>query len=101
MKYFIAILGTLDVIVGLIVYTGTSFLPHGLLYAIAMIYIGKGLWSFFTSILASYFYDWMGALDFFAGLSLYLAMSGIILGLNTWLGAFMILKGLYCLLFCF
>lgn len=101
MKPFLATLAVFDVIVGFIVYSANSLLPQNVLYAIALIYIGKGLWSFFTSILASYLYDWMGALDFFAGLSLYLAMSGTILGLNAWLGVFMILKGSYCLLFCF
>ena len=88
----------LEVLAGGLVYFH-SFPFHQIFIYMSIFYLLKGMWSLVSSLAAGYFYDWMGALDFIAGIALLLIFYGTVLNFFWIIGIAHILKGLYCLIF--
>ncbi len=76
-----------------------SFPIHNVFIYLAIFYLLKGIWSIVSSIAYGFFYDWMGALDFIAGIALMLIFYGTIFDFFWIIGVAHILKGLYSLIF--
>ena len=58
--------------IGGVVYFNTSFIFQVAIKYLAFFSISKGVWSIFSSFALGYYFDWMGAVDLIAGISLIL-----------------------------
>ena len=87
MKWLIFFLSLIDVLAGLTLYYGLTYIS----FYLASLMIIKGIYSLLTSISAGYYFDWMGLIDFITGILLYFNLFNVF-GLIT------ILKGLYSLI---
>ena len=90
------ILGLYDIVVAilLLLMTTFSFTGNGIVNAVAIISLIKGLWSLLSSIFSGYFYDWMGAADTIAGVVLFLATRGNVISVLHLFWIVMVIKGL-------
>jgi len=90
------ILSVLDVIAGAAIYSSAvAGLLIKAISALALIILGKGLWTMFTTIASGYpFHAWAGILDIIAGIALVLmtynvvsashVLGGVVMTKGTW-----------------
>jgi phosphoglycerol transferase MdoB-like AlkP superfamily enzyme len=95
MGIFFAFLSLLDILAGGLIFLKGFYFSSFPLY-LGYIILGKGLWSVFSSIMARYYYDWMGIVDILAGVSLILIFYKISILPFQIIAIIVILKGLYC-----
>ena len=90
------IVGLLDLLAGiLLAFSITGFFSTFFIY-FAII---KGIWSIISSVITGYYYDWMGLTDLLIGIGLLLLNFGISHPFFMFVGAVMILKGIYTLIY--
>ncbi len=90
------ILSIVDIIIGLMIAYPTFILFTSIvIFYTSLIYVGKGLWSIFSSLAGGYYYDWMGVLDVVYGAALFAIYSGISNGIFYWIGIIAIVEGIY------
>ncbi|MCK4496984.1 MAG: hypothetical protein KAU24_02245 [Candidatus Aenigmarchaeota archaeon] len=94
---FLAILGVLDIIGGILL--GLSgFIPYigsGLVSTFGIILIIKGIISYISGAAKGFFLDFMGILDIIAGIMLVLATYGFVIFFFPYIGILLLLKGIY------
>ncbi len=94
---FLAILGVLDIIGGVLL--GLSgFIPYvgsGFVSAFGFILIIKGIISYISGAAKGFFLDFMGILDIIAGIMLILATWGFVVFFFPYIGILLALKGIY------
>lgn len=97
---FLAILGILDLIGGIIL--GLSgmipYTENGFVFMIGIILVFKGIISYLSGAAKGFFLDFMGILDIIAGFMLIMATWGFMLFFFVYFGILMILKGTYSML---
>ena len=93
----LVILGILDIIIGiaLAVSPGISLVASGVIMALGVIALLKGLYSVGTAAGAGFFLDIMGWLDLIAALFLFMSYWGWAFGFFLYAGILMVIKGLY------
>ncbi len=97
MSVILVFIAIVEVFAGAIVFLHWFPVISVFLY-LGLIYILKGVWSMTSSIFAGYLYDWMGALDFIAGIAMLLIFGGTIFSFFWIIGVAHVLKGLYTFL---
>jgi hypothetical protein len=93
----IAVLGIIDVIVGIILAFGGMpvFQGNGIVFAFAILIILKGIWSWINNLTAGFKLDFMGVLDIVTGIFLLFISAGFFLFFFVYFGVMEIIKGVY------
>ena len=100
MQILLLFLSLLDVLAGLaIIYPGSFFFAEIILFYFALFQGGKGIWTVLTSFASGFYFELLGAIDVISGVALFAIYSGISFNLFWILGAVVLIKGAYGLLF--
>jgi len=91
------ILGLLDIFAGIGLAAG-FFMPlagNSILFALGVIMLIKGVISWIMAASAKFLFDPAGILDIIVGIFAIIEVSGFHLGIFSWFGIFVLVKGLY------
>ncbi|HLC39461.1 MAG TPA: hypothetical protein VJJ76_01110 [archaeon] len=89
----VGILAVVDILAGVFILFNAPWLAGYL----AVLFLLKGLFSLISSFSVHYFFDWMGFVDVFAGITFTFIAVGWFFGFFTTLGWIVLLKGIYSL----
>jgi len=92
------ILGLLDVVTGLILALGFASIPltgNTILFSLGIIVLIKGIISWIMAASAKFLFDPMSILDILVGIFAIVEVSGFHLSVFSWLGVFIVIKGIY------
>lgn len=93
------ILGAVDVFVGLILAFHPAFISSSIFLYLGVFMLVKGGWSIITGVAQKFYFDFLGAIDVFAGVMLLLISYGIIFNSPQIVGIIVILKGIWSAIF--
>jgi len=93
----IAVVGIIDIIVGIILYFSSSWALASIKYilALAFFYLCLGIWSLATNALRENFFDWRGIIDLVSAFCLASIYFDSIYSIFWLLGIIIVLKGIW------